>query len=235
MLTQRYVAPSSRYRSSQYPAALARHLMNHLTPTPGPTALPVLTAQPEKLDHVNRRDQDDQRTGQAGPPHSGGFLGVSISMSMGIRNWAWPTFGKGSNPKELATNTSNGVIPNPASGRAEAQVDQSALEDAISSESSFGLPTEKPSAVDDHEKDPAKLDDNASTPRASRASSLTTDSSEPLPNCSQQGVDASTTPYREKSQFTWTDVFASPSNESLSTSRRRVYLLKVSPDNVVMH
>lgn len=155
---------------------------------------------------------------------------------MDVRKWAWPSFGKGHNSKESVTNTANGVVPHSSSGCAEAQVDQSALEDAIASDNSFGLPTEKPSALDDHEKHPVKLDDDApeaDTPRPSRAPSPTLDSSEAPSNCSLQGVDTSTTVYREKSQFTWTDVFLAPSNELLATSRRRVYLLKVSTDNVV--
>ena len=228
VLTQSHVAPSSRYRSSQYPVALARHLMNHLTPTPGPASLPASTTQSEPLD-----GDDDQRTApNAEPPPSGGFLGVGKSM----RKWAWPSFGKGPNTKEIVTTAGDDVTSDCVSERAEAQVDQSALEDAIASDNSFGLPTEKPCALEGHEKHPVKQESGVSeadTPRPSRVSSPALDPSEATLNGSLPGVDTSTTVYSEKPRFTWTDVFLAPSYESLATSRRRAYLLKVSTDNVV--
>jgi hypothetical protein len=229
VLTQSHVAPSSRYRSSRYPVALARHLMNHLTPTP----LPASTTQSEQLDNVSRGDHDDRPTGpNTAPPPSGGFLGVGKSM----RKWAWPSFGKGPNTKETATNAGDDVASDCVSERAEAQVDQGALEDAIASDNSFGLPTEKPCALEGHEKHPVKLESDVSeadTPRPSRVPSPALDSSEATLNGSLPGVDTSTTVYSEKPRFTWTDVFLAPSHESLATSRRRAYLLKVSTDNVV--
>lgn len=235
VLTQSHVAPSSRYRSSQYPVALVRYLMNHLTPTPGP-ATSVSTTQPERLDDVSRGDHDDRPTvPNTEPLPSGGFLGVSISMSMDVRKWAWPSFGKGPQVKEMVTNPGDDVGSHCASGHAEAQVDQSALEDAISSDNSFGLPTEKPCALDGHEKLLAKLESDASeadTPRPSRVPSPTLDSSE-APLNSLPEVDSSTTANGEKTRFTWTDVFLAPRHELLATSRRRVYILKVSTDDVV--
>ncbi|KAG8220920.1 hypothetical protein J3R82DRAFT_2424 [Butyriboletus roseoflavus] len=230
VLTQSHVAPSSRYRSSRYPVALARHLMNHLTPTLGPATLSPSTIQPERLDDVCRGDHDDRRTGPSlEAPPSGGLLGVSISMRMDVRKWAWPSFGKGPNAKELDTNAGDDVVSHSTSGRAEVQVDQSALDDAIGSDNSFGLPTEKPCAPNEHEKRQVKPDSDASeadTPRPSRAPQPTLDSSDASLNDSDPGVDTPTTVYSEKPQFTWTDVFLAPSHESLATSQRRVYLLK---------
>ncbi|KAH0836641.1 hypothetical protein J3R83DRAFT_8359 [Lanmaoa asiatica] len=229
VLTQSHVAPSSRYRSSQYPVALARHLMNHLTPTLGPTTLSAATTQPERLDDVNHGDHDDKWTApNAEPSPSGGFLGVSISMNMDVRKWAWPSFGKGPNPKEFVTNAGDDIVPHSASERDEVQVDQSALQDAIASDNSFGLPAEKHSALDEHEKR-LTLDSNGSeadTPHPSRVSPVTLDSSEASLNGSLPSVDTPTTVYNEKRQFTWTDVFLAPSHQSPATSRRRVYLLK---------
>lgn len=211
--------------------------MNHLTPTLGPTTLSASTTQPERLDDVSREDHDDRRTAPNAEPHpSGGFLGVNISMNMDVRKWTWPSFGKGPNPTEVVTNAGDDVVSHSASGRADVQVDQSALEDAIASDNSFGLPTEKPCALDEHEKDPVKLDSDvteADTPRPSRILPPSLDSSEASLNGSLPGVDTPTAVYGEKSQFTWTDVFLAPSHESLATSRRRVYLLKVSTHNAV--
>ncbi|KAF8449051.1 hypothetical protein L210DRAFT_3640648 [Boletus edulis BED1] len=229
VMTQSHVAPSSRYRSSQYPVALTRHLMHRLAPTPGPATLPVSTTQPELPDDVSRTDQDDRLTvPNTDPPPPGGFLGVSISMSMDVRKWTWPSFGKAPITKDMAANTNNDVSCH-VSGRAEAQVDQGALEDAISSDNSFGLPTEKPTALDGHEKHPVKLESDVSevdTPRPSRAPSPTADSSVVSLNCTRPGVDASMDVYSEKPRFTWIDVFLAPSLEPLATSRRRVYLFK---------
>ena len=235
VLTQSHVAPSSRYRSSRYPVALARHLMNHVTPTPGPASLPASTTQPDRLVDVSRGDHDDRPNTE--PPPSGGFLGASISMSMDVRKWTWPSFGKAPNTKEMVTNAGDDVASHCVSGRAEAQVDQSALEDAIASDNSFGLPTEKPCALERHEKHPVKLESDVSeadTPRPSIPSPAL-DSSEATLNCSLPEVETSTTVCSEKPRFTWMDVFLAPSHESLATSRRRVYLLKVSTDNVVTH
>lgn len=237
VLTTSHVAPSSRYRSSRYPVALARHLMNHLTPSPGPASPASTATQPERPDDVSRGDHDDRQTTsnpEPAPP-SGSFLGVT--MSMDVRKWAWPSFGKGPNTKNMITNAGEDVASYCVSERAEAQVDQSALEDAISSDNSFGLPTEEPSALDGLEKHPMKLESDTSetdTPRPSRVPSPTLDSPRPSLNGSLLGADASTTTVdSEKRQFTWTDVFLTPGHEPLATSRRRVYLLKVSTDNVV--
>ena len=247
--------------------------MNHVTPTPGPASLPASTTQPDRLVDVSRGDHDDRPNTE--PPPSGGFLGASISMSMDVRKWTWPSFGKGPNTKEMATNAGDDVASHCVSGRAEAQVDQSALEDAIASDNSFGLPMEKPCALERHEKHPVKLESDVSeadTPRPSipssaldaseatlncslpevekhpvklesdvseadtpRPSSPALDSSEATLNCSLPEVETSTTVYSEKPRFTRIDVFLAPSHESLATSRRRVYLLKVSTDNVVTH
>lgn len=155
---------------------------------------------------------------------------------MDVRKWTWPSFGKGPNTKEMVTNVGCDAVSHYAPGRVEAQVDQSALEDAITSDNSFGLPAEKPCALDGHEKHPVKLEPDVSevdTPRLSRAPSPALDSSEASLNCSPPEVDTLTTINGEKTLFTWTDVFLAPSHESLATSRRRVYLLKVSTDNVV--
>lgn len=160
-------------------------------------------------------------------------------MSMDVRKWAWPSFGKGLNNKEMITNPGNGVVAHRASGRAEAQVDQSALEDAISSDNSFGLPTEKPCAPDGHEKHPVKLESEVTevsetdTPRPSRVPSPAFDSSETSVNGSPLEVDTSTTADNEKPRFTWTDMFLASSDEPLETRRRRAYLLKVSTHDVV--
>lgn len=210
--------------------------MNHLTPMLGPATLSASTTQPERLDDVSHECHDDRRTApNTELPPSGGFLGVSISMNMDVRKWAWPSFGKGPGPKEVVTNVGDDVISHSASGR-EVQVDQSALEDAMASDNPFCSPAEKPFALDEHAKDPVKLDSDVSeadTPRPSKVLPLTLDSSEASLNGSLPGVDTPTIVYSEEPQFTWTDVFLAPSHESLATSRRRVYLLKVSADDVV--
>ncbi|KAG6381597.1 hypothetical protein JVT61DRAFT_194 [Boletus reticuloceps] len=226
VVTQSHVAPSSRYRSSQYPVALTRHLMNRLAPAPGPATLPT---QLELPDDVSRTDQDDRLTvPNTNTPPSGGFLGVGINMSMDVKKWTWPSFGKAPITKEMAANANNDVSCH-VSGGAEAQVDQGALEDAISSDNSFGLPTEKPTALDGHEKHPVKLESDVSevdTPRPSRAPSPTADSSVVSLNGTRPGVDTSTDVYSEKPRFTWIDVFLAPSLEPLATSQRRIYLFK---------
>jgi len=155
---------------------------------------------------------------------------------MDVRKWTWPSFGKVPNTKEMVTNAGDDAASHCSSGRVEAQVDQSALEDAITSDNSFRLPAEKPCALDGHEKHPVKLESDVSevdTPRPSRVPSPALDPPEVSLNCSPPEVDAPTTINGEKRRFTWTDVFLTPDHESLATSRRRVYLLKVSTDNVV--
>ncbi|KAG9312965.1 hypothetical protein JVU11DRAFT_6401 [Chiua virens] len=203
--------------------------MNHLTPTTGPVTVPPSTTQPDKIDDVSCPEHDQQTASNSKSPPSGGFLGVSISMD--VRKWAWPSFGKGPGSKELMTNAGGDAVPRAAPGSAETQVDQNALEDAITSDNSFGLPAEKSSALDEREKHLVQPDDDvqeveADTPRPSRVPSPTLDVSMTPPNGSLSGVDAPTAVCCEKPQFTWTDVFLAPRHDPLATSRKRIYLLK---------
>ncbi|KAF9221343.1 hypothetical protein BS17DRAFT_785228 [Gyrodon lividus] len=236
VLTHNYVAPSNRYRSIKYPTALARHLMTLLPPTPDTASTSVSIIKPEKLVATSNEDDNCRRTPPNAEGHaSNGFLGVS----MDVRKWGWPTFGKSpsSSPKQkLAAQVDKNVVLNTASEGSEAQVDQSALMDAISSDNSFNLPAEKqvaPARDDqEHEKPPHQQDPqtpDADTPRPSRVPSpVPTPSENSTSSSSQPAVDAETSSGCEKLQLTSTFVFLASNHEPLATSRRKVYLLKQS-------
>ncbi|KAF9245253.1 hypothetical protein BU15DRAFT_85596 [Melanogaster broomeanus] len=204
VLTHNHVAPSSRYRSIRYPTALARYLMTLLPPAPETPITPVSAVKPEQLAETSNGVDNSRRASQNVEAHtSNGFLGVS----MDVRKWGWPTFGKGPGPKQVVAQTEKDIVPKTASEGSEAQVDQGALEDAISS---------------DRSSDP-----DADTPRPSRAPS-------PIPapsvasSSSQPTADTTTSSSNEKPQLTSTYVFLASSHEPLATSRRKVYILKHS-------
>lgn len=215
--------------------------MNKVTWTAGPATSPASTTRPETVGGVSRGEHDErQAAASTEPVPSGGFLGVGISVSMDVTKWAWPSFGKNFGRKEAGAGTGDGNVAYSAPGGcAEAQVDQSALEDAMASENSYTVPTEKSSTLHEHEKPPVNADSDvaeADTPRPSRVPSPTLETSKALLDYSLPSVDVSATTVddAEKPQFTWTNVFLAPSRESLATFQRRVYLLKVSTNGVVI-
>ncbi|KIJ65707.1 hypothetical protein HYDPIDRAFT_88594 [Hydnomerulius pinastri MD-312] len=247
VLTPEYVAPSSRYRTSQYPSALGRHLMTLLPPPHdvASTSTSTIKLQPSQAtgDSVN----SNPRISPSAETHSSnGFLGFSpatIGMSMDVRKWGWPSFGKNSSLKQKpVTQADKDSVPDTTSEGSGLHIDQSALEDAISSNDSFSFNAEKAAAPgvapssdgdQDHEKhleqqDPQTPD--ADTPRPSRVPSPIPPPSGASSSSSLQPEVDVTAPATDpnKLQFTSTSVFVAPNQEPLLTLRRNVLLLKRS-------
>jgi hypothetical protein len=215
--------------------------MTLLPPTPEIASTSVSTVKPERLARTGDAIDNCRRTSPNVEAHaSNGFLGVGgLGASMGVRKWGWPTFGKsaGSKQKQVA-HADKSAVPNAATEGSEAQVDQSALEDAISSYNSFSLPTEKEvsSTRDDqeHEKYPVQQDPqtpDVDTPRPSRVPS-------PIPAPSEASSSSSSEPASDAKassgcELTSISVFLASNQEPHTTSRRKVYLLKVSTNTLV--
>lgn len=231
-LSPPHVVPSTRYRQSNYPPALSRHLLSLI-----PRHLPHHEAddRPEASSPTEKgasASTAGKEVGSSSNPSSG-FLGMpsSLAMSMDVRNWSWPgalTFGKGAERK-LPVTEREGIKPNPSVAESTStvtEVDRGALEDAMSSadvhslleKAKGGLSVTDPHAA--HEGR-SEMDHSGDTPRPSRVPS-------PLP-----ADDLSTSPlepekpdrYRQL-DFACTFAFLPESDDPLETHRRQVIHLR---------
>lgn len=231
-LSPPHVVPSTRYRQSNHPPALSRHLLSLI-----PRHLPRHEAddRPEASSPTGKGATANTTAKEVGfgSNPSSGFLGMpsSLTMSMDVRNWSWPgafTFGKGAERK-LPVTEREGIKPDPSvaeSASTVTEVDRGALEDAMSSADIHGLlekANDRLSVTDPdcvHEER-LEVDHSGDTPRASRAPS-------PLP------VDGSSTcPLESKKldryrqlDFACTFVFLPESGDPLETRRRQVIHLR---------
>ncbi|KAG1808585.1 uncharacterized protein BJ212DRAFT_1381872 [Suillus subaureus] len=231
-LSPPHVVPSTRYRQSNHPPALSRHLLSliprHL-PRHEADDRPEASSPTENGAIANTVAKEVSSSSNS----SGGFLGMpsSLAMSMGVRNWSWPgalTFGKGAERKSPVTEREE-IKPNPSvteSTSTVTEVDRGALEDAMSSagihgllgKANDGLSVTEPDAA--HEGRP-EVDHSGDTPRPSRVPS-------PLP------VDGSSTSPLESEKpgryrqldFACTFVFLPESSDPLETRRRQVIHLR---------
>jgi len=107
LLSPPHVVPSTRYRRSDHPPALSRHLLSLIPPQssqPKADDRPDLSQEllaGEKGTVANAVAREIASRGNI----SGGFLGVpsSLAMSMDVRKWSWPealTFGKKPPPEQ---------------------------------------------------------------------------------------------------------------------------------------
>lgn len=230
-LSPPHVVPSTRYRQSNHPPALSRHLLSLI-----PRHLPRREADdcPEasSLTAKGATATTAAKEVVSGRNPSGGFLGMpsSLTMSMG-RNWSWAgalTFGKGAERKSPVIEREE-IKPNPSVAESTStvtEVDRGALEDAMSSADIHGL-LEKANdglsvtAPDAAHEGRSEVDHNGDTPRPSRVPS-------PLP-----ADGSSTSPLEpEKSDryrqldFACTFVFLPESGDPLETHRRQVIHLR---------
>jgi len=107
-LSPPHVVPSTRYRQSNHPPALSRHLLSLIPPQvllhkadDRPDSISQALAPSEKGATANAAPKNIASGGNI----ASGFLGMpsSLAMSMDVRKWSWPTFGKGVDPKKLAS------------------------------------------------------------------------------------------------------------------------------------
>lgn len=109
-LSPPHVVPSTRYRRSDYPPALSRHLLSLIPPQlPLPQGddradLSQALSASEKGATANAVSKEITSGGNI----SNGFLGMpsTLAMSMDVRKWSWPgalTFGKSAEQKKPAT------------------------------------------------------------------------------------------------------------------------------------
>ncbi|KAG0709245.1 hypothetical protein DFH29DRAFT_978829 [Suillus ampliporus] len=229
-LSPPHVVPSTRYRKSNHPPALSRHLLSLIPPhLPQHEADDSLEASilTEKGATANAAAKEVVSAGNS----TGGFLGMpsSLAMSMDVRKWSWPdalTFGKGAEPKTPVTEQ-EGIKPNPSGAESTSivtEVDRVALEDAISSTDVRGLLEKANDGLSGTDPDAGRergseMDHSGDTPRPSRVPS-------PFP-----ADDSSTAPYESENphrqlDFACTFVFLAESGDPLQTHRRQVIHLR---------
>ncbi|KAG2157853.1 uncharacterized protein EDB93DRAFT_1125050 [Suillus bovinus] len=231
-LSPPHVVPSTRYRQSNHPPALSRHILSlipcHL-PRHETDDGPEVSSPTEKGATVNAAAKEVGSGGNS----SGGFLGMpsSLAMTMDVRNWSWPgalTFGKGTEPKSLVTER-EGIKPNSSVAESVStvvEVDRGALGDAISSTNIHCLLEKANDGLSVTDLDAAlegrsEVDHSGDTPRPSRVPS-------PLP------ADGSSTSVLEREKpdrhrqldFACTFVFLPESGDPLETHRRQVIHLR---------
>jgi hypothetical protein len=232
-LSPPYVVPSTRYRRSNHPLALSRHLLSliprHL-PRHEADDRPEASSPTEKGTIANTAAKEVG----SGSNSSGGFLGMpsSLAMSMGVRNWSWPgalTFGKGAERKSLVTEREE-IKPNPSVAESPStvtEVDRGALEDAMSSADIHNL-LEKTNDGLSSVTDPdavhegrLEADHSGDTPRPSRVPS-------PLPahGSSTSPLESEKPDRYRQLDFACTFVFLPESGDSLETHRRQVIHLR---------
>ena len=136
-----YVIPSTRYTDRRYPASLALHLLGMVPPCRDPSDAP--DALNSSVDTLKGRDTAGHDPNLKDSDASSTFLGMP-AMNMDMRKWNWPgylTFGRGNGskrgPDEIAAPTSEKekTITEQEISHVEVEVNTSALEDAISSDS----------------------------------------------------------------------------------------------------
>ncbi|KAG1741148.1 hypothetical protein EDB19DRAFT_1706614 [Suillus lakei] len=230
-LSPPHVVPSTRYRQSNHPPALSRHLLSliprHLLRDEADDR-PEASSPTEKGATVNAATKEVISGGNP----SSGFLGMpsSLAMSMDVRNWSWPgalTFGKGAERKMPATKR-EGINPNPSvteSTSTVTEVDRGALEDAMSSadihglleKANDGLSGTDPNAV----REGRSEDHSGDTPRPSRVPS-------PLPadDSSASALESEKPDHYRQLDFACTFVFLAESGDPLETHRRQVIHLR---------
>lgn len=229
-LSPPHVVPSTRYRQSNHPPALSRHLLSLI-----PRHLPRHEAddRPEASSSIEKGTNTAAKEVGSGGNFSGGFLGMpsSLAMSMDVRNWSWPgalTFGKGAERKSPVTGREE-IKPNPSvaeSASTVTEVDRGALEDAMSSADIHGLLEKANHGLSVTDPDAAhegrsEVDHSGDTPRPSRVPSpLPADGSSTSPLKSEKPDR-----YRQL-DFACTFVFLPESGDPLETHRRQVIHLR---------
>ncbi|KAI5989276.1 hypothetical protein EDD15DRAFT_2460351 [Pisolithus albus] len=238
VLTPDHVAPSSRYRSLQYPTALARHLMSLVSRSHH-------EANAERLPPERPSEGVELSDNSAGPSTivdahaSNGFLGAT-PKAVDVQKWRWPgalLLSRYSGKKSgSATSVTRSSSPGSLAESSVAPIDQDALDDAISHNSlSSNEPQEKRrphanstlstngevSRCDSEQRKLQSLD--VETPRPSRAPSPTLTTSEATSSSRSVGGNCKAS---HGVRFIFFDVFLAPSHEPCATCRHAVALLK---------
>lgn len=255
VLTPECIAPSSAYREQHYPTALARHLMSLVTRTRNEAS----TVEPHPA--TSQDVSDPPTNGTRTPPSaevntSNGFLGIP-SAAMDIRRWGWSggfslNRSPDSNPGSSTPAEPRGSPKSIADGPM-AQCDQSALEDAMST-NSFGsvekeetnesiAPSVNEGGIHENVELEGSLLPDVGTPRPSRAPSPTSPPLETAPTAQQPNGDSempllgtASSSFQENGDneilsntyFTSTTVFIAPNDDPLVTGGRTAFILKVS-------
>ncbi|KAF8159510.1 hypothetical protein B0H34DRAFT_796751 [Crassisporium funariophilum] len=152
VLSPPHIIPSSRYGDAHLPASLASHLLSIIPPPIDSTrSSDTLNTLASSVDTIKGRRASDATVASGSNADSGNgtFLGMP-AMNVDMRKWNWPgylTFGKGGNSKAGSDKTVMPGLENekmasgiPTAGvgqesHVEVDVNPSALEDAISSDS----------------------------------------------------------------------------------------------------
>ncbi|KAG2145131.1 hypothetical protein DEU56DRAFT_732147 [Suillus clintonianus] len=231
-LSPPHVVPSTRYRQSNHPPALSRHLLSLIPPH-----LPRHNAddRPEASSPAEKGATTSTAAKEvvSGGNPSSGFLGMpsSLAMTMGVRNWSWPgalTFGKSAERKTLVAGQ-EGIKPDPSVAESTStvtEVDRVALEDAMSSTDIHGLLEKANDGLAGTDPDAARqgdseADHSGDTPRPSRVPS-------PLPadDSSTSSLEPEKPVHYRQLDFACTFVFLAESGDPLETHRRQVIHLR---------
>ena len=136
VLTFPYVIPSTRYTDCRYPPSLAVHLLGMVPSYRDPSDAP--DALNSSVDTLKCRDTPGHNPNLKDSDANSTFLGMP---AMDMRKWIWPgylTFGKSNGskqgPDKIAAPASDTFTEQEIS-HVEVEVNASALEDAISSDS----------------------------------------------------------------------------------------------------
>ena len=221
------LVPSTRYTNAGYPPSLIDYLMSIIPP---PTCTEDnISPLSSSVDTIKGKSNPNQ-SGDL-KKEAGNFLGMpAMNVNIDVRKWNWPgylTFGRGSSSKpntSLALENKQ-VPPSYNSGNKpdgeDAQVDASALEDAISS-SSRSISTASDGGSIDLTPYPSNdTNGNVSPPKDDdRLPSTSPLSPSLVPNTSEEpAVMLSPPPF---SEFLTIGVHLAPPSSPTATKRRRV-------------
>ncbi|KAG6330415.1 hypothetical protein ID866_8674 [Astraeus odoratus] len=235
-LTPDTIAPSTRYKSLNYPTSLIRHLMTSMKRTQVEASMTALPSS-DLQSVINGTG-----TPSVADPHlSNGFLGIS-SMAIDIRKWGWTGgFSLSRSPDKKAGVSTPAHYESPPRSTVDGVVtpfDQGALEDAVSNNSFGSAEKEEKQIIHemappigdmeplDHPGQQEPQPRDVDTPRPSRVPSPTSVLSEAPPNShSQMGNEVASI-----IQFTPITVYIAPNDDPLATCRHTILLLKASGD-----
>ncbi|TFK39855.1 hypothetical protein BDQ12DRAFT_681350 [Crucibulum laeve] len=165
--------PSTTYLNARYPSSLIRHLLSMIPPAPesfstnDPLASSVDTIKGKQPQDLSR--QNTMKAATSNDTSQNHFMGIpNMNVNMDMRKWNWPgylTFGRASGknpPNLLAPESEKKASPTeeatPQQSAIEVQVDRSALEEAMSSDSISVTSSKALTEAEDQSEDVAKAD-----------------------------------------------------------------------------
>ncbi|KAJ3999781.1 hypothetical protein F5050DRAFT_1852207, partial [Lentinula boryana] len=189
-VTSTHAIPSTRFTEAHLPAILSKYLLSLV---PGPTEGSSLSPSTSSMHDSTRRpkpppDSDSHQVNNEEPDFRSTFMGMGMPH-MDIGKWGWLSFGKNgkksTKEQDEAKPAMKGKsdIPQEETLQTPISVDQSSLDDAISSESVMPIGLSASNVKPESEKDyftTAELDDTSIVSGIKIESDTASTSSEPL-------------------------------------------------------